>query len=224
MMKVSYLVTCSTETGTLKNLLERVIEFLGDDELIIVRDAPASEETNKIISSLIVGDKRAVVFDHSLNNDYATHKNFGNSMCGGDYIIQLDGDELPSEYIVGENLHAIVEANPTVDMIHVPRINNFTGLTKGHAPLYGWNITEMPRYGLVVNWPDWQTRIYRRSDTIKWERRLHERIVGVKEFSHLPAEPDYAIIHDKTIEKQIETNTRYFRDFTPGENHGLPRV
>ena len=56
---------------------------------------------------------------------------------------------------------------------------------------------------------------------IKWERRLHEKIVGHKTFAHLPKEEEFALYHNKTIEKQIETNIKYNKLFTEQENKGF---
>jgi hypothetical protein len=72
-----------------------------------------------------------------------------------------------------------------------------------------------------VNWPDYQSRIYRRDPTrIKWDRRLHEKIEGHTEFITLPPDTDLALYHDKTIDTQMQTNKRYNEWFTEEENKG----
>lgn len=74
---------------------------------------------------------------------------------------------------------------------------------------------------VLVNLPDFQGRIYKNiPDRIKWDRALHEKIVGHDKYAFLPAEEEYAIYHDKTIEKQIETNLKYNRIFTVEDNMG----
>jgi glycosyltransferase involved in cell wall biosynthesis len=223
-MKISYLVTCHNETTTLKNLLDRLLVNLGNDEIIILRDDtnPISEETRKIISSLNVEDSRIGVFEHRLNNNYGGHKDWGASKCSGDYIFQIDGDELPSEYIIGENLHAIIEANNNVELIYVPRINDFRGVSHQHALQWGWGLSESPTYERPrVNFPDWQGRIFKREPSrIKWDRRLHEKLIGHTSYSYLPEDEEFALYHNKTIEKQIETNIRYNKLFSQEENMG----
>jgi hypothetical protein len=49
---------------------------------------------------------------------------------------------------------------------------------------------------------------------------LHEKIEGYKEYSFLPAEEEWALYHDKTIETQIATNLRYNKEFSKSENEG----
>ena len=73
----------------------------------------------------------------------------------------------------------------------------------------------------MVNWPDFQGRIYKRdTNRIKWDRKLHEKIVGHNEYAFLPADEDLALYHDKTIEKQIQTNLRYNQQFSVEDNMG----
>jgi len=72
----------------------------------------------------------------------------------------------------------------------------------------------------IINYPDWQGRIYKNSPKIKWKGKLHEKIEGHKHYSLFPAQEEFTLYHDKTIEKQIETNLKYNKDFTPDENRG----
>lgn len=225
-MKISYLVTCSTETHTLKRLLERVNEYCNDGEVVVIHDSgvPTSPETFKVIEVYL--NPKFANFDfykHNLNADYGSHKNFGNTKCKGDYIFQIDGDELPPITLLGDNLKAIIESNPEVELIYVPRINDYKGVKEEHARQWGWRLTPSPscENRPVVNWPDYQGRIYKREpERIRWDRKLHEKIEGHKQYSFLPAEEEYALYHDKTIEKQLETNYRYNRVFTEEENKG----
>ena len=56
---------------------------------------------------------------------------------------------------------------------------------------------------------------------IEWKRRLHEKIEGNKTYVHLPTEYDFSLHHNKTIEKQIQTNIKYNKLFTEEENKGF---
>jgi glycosyltransferase involved in cell wall biosynthesis len=241
-MKISYLVTCSTETDTLRKLLIRLKNDLGNDELIIIIDG-SNRETLRIIYDIehehpvtqVEGNtyfstpkkvSNITSYTHSLNADYGAHKNWGTLQCSGDWIFQIDGDELPPSNILGENLHAIIESNTEVELIYVPRINDYKGVTEEHAKQWGWRLTNSKPDGIaqgrpLVNVPDYQGRIFKRvPDRIKWDRKLHEKIEGHTQYSFLPAEEDYAIYHDKTIEKQLETNYRYNKVFTKEDNMG----
>jgi len=225
-MKISYLITCHNEVKTLDNLLSKLDHHINvNDEIIIIADDPTSE-TTQILSNWTAGQTKIFVYEHKLENDYGTHKNWGNKHCTGDFVFQIDADELPTENVVGDNLKTIIEANPSVELIYVPRINDFKGVNEEYANQWGWKLTDSQKNGIaqgrpIINWCDYQGRIYKNiPDRIKWDRKLHEKIEGHKEYSFLPAEEDYALYHDKTIEKQIETNLRYNKTFTEDENRG----
>jgi glycosyltransferase involved in cell wall biosynthesis len=224
MSKVSYLITCSTETDTLTRLLKTVQAYIGNDEIIILMDKKHVDEQNE--THAIVGAFHhwagGRLLSNPLDNNYGAHKNFGIENCTGDFIFQIDGDELPTEALLGENLHAILDSNPTLEAYAVPRINDFRGVTPNHAAQWCWRLTESPTYKRpVVNWPDYQFRIFKRDyPRISFLRRLHEKIEGYDSYVCLPADENYALYHDKTIETQIKTNLRYNQAFTQDENKG----
>lgn len=61
----------------------------------------------------------------------------------------------------------------------------------------------------IILWPDPQMRIFKKTPEIKWANKVHERLVGFKNFTHLPVQPDYAIRHFKNIDKQETQNIMY---------------
>lgn len=232
-MKVSYLVTCSTETDTFQRLLNRLIEVnkTTDDEIVILMDkkyASPGNSTYEIVVNTFhdycgIPTDRGRIIVHDLNNNYGGHKNFGIENCRGNYVWQIDGDEMPPEALLGENLHALLESNPTIEAYAVPRVNDFKGVKDEHARQWGWRLTPSPMCNdrLIVNFPDFQWRIFKRDyPRISFTRRLHEKIEGYGPSVALPADEGYALYHDKTIEKQIETNLRYNKLFTQDENKG----
>ena len=50
--------------------------------------------------------------------------------------------------------------------------------------------------------------------TIRWERPLHELIVGAKTMTQIPRDPNWALIHDKNLEKQLSQNAFYNQNFS----------
>jgi hypothetical protein len=136
------------------------------------------------------------------NNNFADWKNILNSYCKGDFIYQLDADEMISEYMV-QNLSEIISYNPNVDLYFVPRINTVNGLTEEHIQKWGWNVNDKG----WVNFPDYQGRIYRKK--LDWYGKVHERIIGGQKFSTLPNDEEYCIQHHKTIERQEKQNNYY---------------
>ena len=57
--------------------------------------------------------------------------------------------------------------------------------------------------------PDYQGRLYKNLDNIKWQNKVHERISGHKTEAHLPAEEEWALYHIKDILRQREQNNYY---------------
>jgi glycosyltransferase involved in cell wall biosynthesis len=219
-MKLSYLITVHNETDTLTRLLERLINNRFDgDEIVILDDFSDNPKTQEILRQAL---PKVTVIGHGLNNDYGAHKNYGNEHCTGDWIFQIDADENPSETLIF-NIKDIINTNVNIELIFVPRINDFRGVTPEHAKQWGWKLTPSPfcQNRLIVNFPDYQSRIYKRiPDRIKWDRKLHEKIIGHSEYSFLPAEEDLSLYHDKTIETQIQTNLRYNKLFSVEDNLG----
>ena len=65
-------------------------------------------------------------------------------------------------------------------------------------------------YKPIINWCDFQWRIWRNLDDIKWVHKVHERLEGFKTFGELPYNTvDFALYHPKTIERQEKQNKYY---------------
>jgi len=221
-MRLSYLVTVKNETDTLIRLLEKLVNSRAEgDEIVIVDDYSNNPTTIKLLTD-VCKNRDVFVYLHKLDNDYGVHKNFGNTKCTGDWIFQLDGDELPSDTLIF-NIRDIISTNVDIELIYVPRINDFKGVTEEHAKRWGWKLTPSPSYDNrpIINWPDFQGRIYKKDlNRIKWDRKLHEKIVGHEKYSFLPTDEDFSLYHDKTIETQIQTNLRYNKQFSVEDNLG----
>ena len=222
MSVISYLITCSTETETLNRLLCKIVNILGGDQLVILQDSSSTSPYVKRLINDVLNNRSIVTYEHPLANDYGAHKNFGIKKCNGDFIFQLDGDELPPDSLLGDNLHELIHSNSDVEAYAVPRINDFRGVTPEHAKHWGWKLTISPMFNRpVVNFPDYQFRIFKKIfPRISYTRRLHEKIEGYNKYVLLPPEEEYAIYHDKTIETQVKTNLRYNIAFTQEENQG----
>jgi len=216
-LNISYLVTCKNETDSLDKLLSKIIQFLQeDDEIIVLDDYSDNQETVSILNKY---SDKIKLYKHALNNNYSIHKNYGKSLCKNPMIFQLDSDELPADVLM-ENLKDIIEANPSVECFLIPRINDFIGVTDAHAKQWGWRLTEYEDRK-IVNYPDYQFRLFKNLPHLKWERPLHEKVEGARITTKLPSDYSLSIIHNKTIEKQVATNIRYNKDFSQELNMGF---
>jgi glycosyltransferase involved in cell wall biosynthesis len=206
---ISFLVFVHNESWELTTLLRKLHPWLSshpEDELVIVDDFSTDDATKDVLRTS--GDK---VVQHALNGDFSTHKNFGNSHCSKNFILQIDADEYPTESLL-ENLKELIRLNPNVELFRLPRVNLVRGLTPEHAQKWGWQVYWLDAYKDVpcVNMQDHQGRLYRNDPTrIKWVRPVHEVIVGHNGVATIPFDPEFALIHDKTIERQKQQNMLY---------------
>ena len=203
-MKISYAITVHNELEELMKLLD----FLNnntreEDEIVIQYDDGGV--TDEVLEFLKIKKELHgyTVIGFPLNKDFASYKNNLKSHCTKDYIFQIDADEIPHEVMIAY-LPQVLEENP-VDIIFVPRINTVDGLTQEHIQKWRWNVNDKG----WVNWPDLQTRLYRRTSDIEWVGKVHERIKGYNTLTILPTEEEYCLYHHKQIERQERQNSYY---------------
>ena len=202
-MKISYSILTHNETKSLEKLLRFLVKWKADGDEIVILDDHSDDEKTKQILDFYVSTKDIIYEQRSLNNDYATQKNYLKSMCSGDYSFNLDADEMISRWLI-KNIHGILEDNQ-IDLIYLPRINTVEGLTQQHIQQWGWNVNEEG----WINFPDWQGRVFKNRPNIKWEKPVHEMIKGFQTYAHLPTEKPFCMLHYKKIEKQEQQNNKY---------------
>jgi hypothetical protein len=204
-MKISYAIIVCNEFTEIQRLLSFLLNIKREeDEIVILYDEANGDSSIEEYLRANSINKGFVWHKAKFNGHFANWKNKLNSLCSGNYIFNIDADEIPHEYLI-RNLHNLLEQNPTVDMFIVPRINTVDGLTQEHILKWGWNINEQG----WINFPDYQSRIYRNIQGIEWDGKVHERIQGVKNYTCLPALEHWCLSHHKTIEKQEKQNNYY---------------
>jgi glycosyltransferase involved in cell wall biosynthesis len=204
-MKISYAITVCNELKEiteLTNFLQSRIEE--EDEIIIQYDTNGvTKEVLDFVTIFGEINQQTKIVSFPLNKDFATFKNNLKKNCSGDYIFQIDADETPTEYLM-QNLKTILESN-NVDIVFVPRVNTVNGLTEAHIQGWGWRVNEKG----WVNFPDYQTRIYKNTNDVEWFGKVHERISGYNTFANFPAEERFSLYHHKQIERQEKQNNFY---------------
>ena len=207
MVNITYAITVCNELEEITNLINFLQPRIeSDDEILIQYDegAATKEITDylRILSQLHNSNIKVIGFP--LNNDFASYKNNLKNHAQGIFIFQIDADEIPSEYLVN-NMRDLLDSNKDVDLFFVPRVNTVEGLTKQHIKKWKWNVNENG----WVNFPDYQTRLYRRTSDIEWQGNVHERIVGYNTLSVLPQQEEFCLYHHKQIERQEKQNAYY---------------
>ena len=204
-MKISYAITVCNELKELTSLINFLLVRVDSEDQIVIQYDTESVTKEVVDYLTIIGDiqKQIKITSFPLNKDFASFKNNLKSHCEGDYIFQIDADEEPSETLL-ERLKQILTVNE-VDIIFVPRVNTVKGLTETHIQQWGWRVDEKG----WVNWPDYQTRIYKNTEEVQWYGKVHERITGYTTFTNFPADEKYSLYHHKEIERQEKQNKFY---------------
>jgi glycosyltransferase involved in cell wall biosynthesis len=207
-MNVSYAVTVCDELNELQRLVRILLGHIrGQDEIVIQYDEPRSPKSVVDFLNALSRTRKCVsVVPFALQDDFAAFKNNIKKFCRGEYIFQIDADEYPSNELLA-NLHQLLDANADADVLVIARVNTISGLTPDHVRRWRWSINDQG----WVNFPDPQARIYRNTDAICWVHHVHERLTGDRKRKYLPAAPQWALMHPKTIERQEKQNSFYER-------------
>jgi len=206
-MKISYGITVHNEAEELNKLLQILKKNIDDEDEIVICVDGDDEKVEAILGEYL-SENKAIVYKRKLDGNFADHKNSVIEKSSGDYIFHIDADEYPNEILL-QQLPQILEINE-VDLVWIPRVNTIEGMEQQHIQKWGWRVSEKG----WVNYPDYQSRVFRRDSEIRWERPLHELIRGAKTYAHLPPHEELSLYHPKTIQKQEHQNTYYNQNFS----------
>jgi len=127
-------------------------------------------------------------------------------MCRNKVVLGICPDEIPPVPLLLYAKHRFI--NESVDLVGIPRINLFTDLTEEKArSMYTGFRPQMFLWDEPKNefgwhcWPDYQMRLYKNVDSIRWGGGVHGGVVG-ENMAHLPADPSIALVHIKSVEHQ----------------------
>lgn len=203
---ISYTTSAFNEDRELNKLLNILSKSITDDDEVIVQldSERVTDEVRKVCSMYQEKLPSLKVIEFPLNNDFSFFKNNLLQHCSKPWIFNIDADEMPTDFLI-ENLNQVLEANDSIEMFYVPRWNMVEGITEEHIQRWGWRFDEWGR----INWPDWQTRIYKNKKEIVWQNKVHERLTGFETYAFLPDEKDWCLFHNKTIDRQEKQNNFY---------------
>ena len=129
-MKISYAIPVCNEHVEIEKLLSFLENKVDkEDEIIVLFDnnngSPAVEQYLRAKS---VNPTFFQWYPYHFDGHFANMKNHLKSLCMGDWIFQIDADELPHESLI-QNLKSLLKVNTTTEMLLVPRVNTVKGLT-----------------------------------------------------------------------------------------------
>lgn len=241
---ISFLITVCDEHFELQRLLHQLSYIVKDtDEIVIVYD---STKVTKEVKNEIAKSK-AQSYSYEFLGDFSEYKNFANTKCTKDWILQLDADEFLSDSLA-YNIHSFLKDAEDIEFIAIPRVNIVKRIAEKHILDWGWSlgkdetyfdvdeldinseeykllknykfivseqdtisedVKSIRHYSPIINYPDYQGRLYRNTSNIKWEGKVHEKIVGYKNFGKIPFDNGFDILHFKDIARQEKQNSYY---------------
>lgn len=228
-ISISYAIPVHNEHRELELLLGQLFKFINEEDEIVVQ-GDQGKVTDEVVSVIhkFRKDDRLKYIEYPLNKDFASYKNNLIRNCSGDYIFQIDADELVSETFL-ENLKFVIFENSDIELFRIPRLNIVIGLEDEWIQKWGWQKKKMEvpkldystkgileKYGLgtdyvfSINFPDKQPRLFKRTVNVKWVNKVHEQIVGVNSYADLPdSDFTYCLFHVKHESRQKVQNKFY---------------
>ncbi len=204
-MKISYAITVCDEFVEIQRLIPFLLENkkYGDEIVVLYDSINGDEKVEEFLRAKSINGEFSWHKD-KFNNHFADWKNKLTEKCNGDWIFQIDADEMPHIDLI-TYLPEIILSNPKNEVIKVPRINTVHGLTEEYERKWGWRVNEKG----WVNWPDFQWRIWKNHPKIKWVNKVHEVLDGYSTYADLNQEERFSLYHPKDIEKQVKQNNYY---------------
>ena len=202
-MKISYGITVHNEADELNKLLDVLDRNIDEEDEIVVCIDDSGQDKNPALVKVLDSWSPDIVYQRKLRKDFSAQKNSVIEKSSGDYIFHIDADEYPNEILL-QQLKEILTIND-VDLIWIPRVNTVEGLTDSHIQKWGWQVNDKG----WINFPDYQTRIYKNTNDIMWMNKVHERITGYDSVSNFPPQEEYSLYHHKQIQRQEKQNEFY---------------
>lgn len=194
-MIISYAICVCNESKDLFSLISFLLKVKDDkDEInILVDTAHVSHSVKNVLHYF---ENQIVTCEREFDGNFSDHRNFHITQCSGDYIFMIDPDEMPKEFLI-QNLKRLIK-DLDGELIMVPRINIHPGFTQEWLNKHKFHTNELD----WINWPDYQGRIFKNTEKIKWSKGLHEVVSGTDKIVYIRTDPKLGLWHIKSIEKQ----------------------
>lgn len=202
MASISYGILVCNEAVELNRLLGNLTAYLRpEDEIVILVDGPkAPQAVADIIALWQRTCENLNYYRSEFKGNFAEWREELASHCTKDWIFQIDADELVDLNLL-VHLSETIEAGGDTEVFALARVNTVTGLTQEDIDKWHWDVR-----GRLVNWPDWQTRLYKNDGTLHWVGEVHEHLeIAGRIVKGLQS----GLYHPKDIERQRRQNALY---------------
>lgn len=204
-MIISYAITVMNEFVEIQKLIPFLLKHKrSEDNIVVLFDQKNGDKS--VEEYLRAKSINGEISWHGgdFEHHFADWKNKLTSLCTGDYIFQIDADEIPHTSLITA-LPMILESNPDNEVYLIPRVNTVEGLTQEYINKWRWNVNDNG----WINFPDYQWRIWKNVPNIRWVNKVHEKLQGFKTYAPLPAKEELSLYHPKDIERQVKQNNYY---------------
>ena len=204
-MLLSYAITLCNEHQEFLNLFEALDKTKNPaDEIVVLLDYPKA--TPELLSTLqsLVSKKAIKLHTEIFDNHFANWKNLLNSFCSGEYIFQIDADEIPHPVLIA-SLENSLRNHPQFDLFLIPRVNTVEDIEEHHLSKWKWKMNSKG----WINFPDYQPRLFKNNSQIRWKNKVHETVEGYSLMTAFPEREEFSLKHHKKIERQEIQNSFY---------------
>lgn len=204
-LSVCFAITVCDEYEELRNLLNAIIPYVCENDEILIQgdEGNITDKVKEVIAEYSGSISKFVEFP--LNHNFGAYKSQLAKHTSCKYIFQIDADEIPHPYLM-RHIHRIIYNN-NLDLIRMARINI---MIENDEKFILWEDFKDHKILERLNFPDYQRRIYRNTESISWTQTIHEKIIGFKTNAYLPASEKYCLLHCKHWKKQIERDNQIF--------------
>jgi hypothetical protein len=111
-MKISYAITVCNELEEVSRLLNFLHQHKrSKDEICVLLDKPKASQ--QLLDELYYWSSKDIITlkESTFQGHFADWKNELNGMCSGDYIFQIDADEVPNEELLEALPNILIDSN-----------------------------------------------------------------------------------------------------------------
>lgn len=146
---ISYCITVCNEHKELKKLLEVLLQHINKTETQVLIQGDKHNITDEVIEVIKKYKDKfedvGICFDYityPLNGHFADFKNNLSEYARGEWIFQIDADEIPTQTLATDIIHLVTEYSE-MDIFRVSRVNIVQNLTMDYITKWGWHITTL---------------------------------------------------------------------------------
>lgn len=180
-MKINAVIIAKNEEELLE---ECILSLKWVDEILLV-DTGSTDNTVKIANKL-----KCRVVNYKTGKHFSDWRNKGMKESKGEWVLYVDADErVPKE--LKKEIESIISSQKALNAYAIPRRNFMFGQEMKHI--------SVP--------PDYQKRLFKKSEFVKWTGEVHEEPIFRGKLGHMKA----ALLHYKheTFTQMVEKTNKW---------------